>query len=75
MPDFTPAEIQDARENPKPGDVWIFGDDKRQIGYIGPRGRVSYKAFWNEEWLWTTSLSRKQFRDWTRNATLLRRGA
>lgn len=74
MPDFTAAEIQDARENPRVGDVWERGTFRRCVSSIydiGPflcqksvRGKI--------DWFGPTF---KQFQAWTRNATLIRRGA
>ena len=76
MPDFTPAEIDDARRNPRAGDRWEKAGSSREVTRFMTafppdiqytqtvRGRV-YKA----NYVYLAHWGR-----WTRNATLLKRG-
>lgn len=76
MPNFTPSEIQDARERPREGDVWIVG---KRLGYniiwtienVAADGLDVYASWTDdlEEHL-VVSLDRLL----TLNATLVRRG-
>ncbi len=66
MPDFTEAEIRDAIKNPRPGDVWqTDGCAQWRVDETYPGGVVLHGR----------SVYGPHFREWTSNATLLRRGA
>lgn len=67
MPDFTPAEIRDARENPKVGDVWVHRGRELLVSSVRKLFvEVDEEAIPRETWLWFTRWG---------NATLIRRGA
>lgn len=77
MPDFTAAEIQDARENPKPGDVWAMspgGEWEREVVHVDIEG-VWFDSHIGRDWLTGMCDTIGEWVDSTRNATLVRRGA
>lgn len=74
---FTPEQIRDARENPKVGDVWGNSRWDRKICRV-TLDEVIVAAVYESKLSITTRylyISPATFRRWTRNATLLRRGA
>lgn len=73
MPNFTQAEIDDARRNPRPGDVWTRGNLRRCISsmYTGGPFICQRSSTGKVDWV---GPSVKQFEEWTLNATLVRRG-
>lgn len=71
MPDFTPEQTEDARRNPKAGDVWRKAAyNTREIVDVA-HGSVRLKSSYIGRTYWDTT--RAHFR-WTRNAKLIRRG-
>lgn len=76
MPDFTQAETEDARNNPRPGDVWDMCPDgawKREVGQVDIEG-VWFDSSIGREWLTNMCDTRDEWAKNTRNATLVRRG-
>jgi hypothetical protein len=72
MPDFTPAEIRDARNNPKPGDVWARGV-LRAIRKIS--GTIVYHSTTNHGYRYDDECDLRYWGKWCLHATLIRRGA
>lgn len=67
MPDFTPSEVEDARRNPRAGDVWGKATVQRTIVFTdhGALYAVDRKK---------VEPTPGQLQKWTLNATLVRRG-
>ena len=72
MPDFTPEQVQDARENPRVGDEWRKGTYMVEVLGVNPRwidlmigdGDMSDLA----------AIATGDFAGWIADATLVRRG-
>lgn len=75
MPDFTPAEIQDAIANPRPGDVWEKDGSERKLISTGFQGLQFTYVFCRGSRQRKLRCWIRSWREWTRNATLVRRGA
>lgn len=73
MADLTLSEIEDARRNPRPGDEWRRGKELRVVREITAKC-LAMGRFCGEQCVMPVYPWISQFREWTRNATLVRRG-
>ena len=78
MPDFTDDQIREARENPRPGDVWAFNDYQIFVGdvstteILGSVLHIEGRVINIDP---CVSFMPSRFAARCANATLLRRGA
>ena len=66
---FTAEQIADAIANPKPGDVWKTPADEREVTMMLSDGLQWIGGYGSR------ICKFKTWRHWTRNATLIQRGA